>query len=167
MSIVYLGLGSNLGNRARNIYGALRLLGSSVALGEVSRLYETEPVGLALQPWFLNLACRAKTDLQPLQLLVVAKGIERRMGRKEGVRFGPRVVDVDLLLYDHLVLETDELQIPHPRLHERGFVLIPLRELAPDLVHPLLGHTISDLADAWEGPETVRLYGEDSQWLSQ
>jgi 2-amino-4-hydroxy-6-hydroxymethyldihydropteridine diphosphokinase len=159
MAIVFLGLGSNLGNRARNIYGALRHLGSSLALGEISRLYETEPVGLADQPWFLNLVCRGGTELEPLQLLAFAKRIERSMGRKEGVRFGPRVVDIDLLLYDDLVLETDELQIPHPRLHERGFVLIPLKELAPDLVHPRLGQTVSELSDAWRGPEAVRLYG--------
>jgi len=167
MSMVYLGLGSNLGNRARNIYAALRHLGSSLALGEISRLYETEPVGLTNQPWFLNLVCRGETELEPLQLLAVAKRIERSMGRKEGVRFGPRVVDVDLLLYGDLVLQTGELEIPHPRLHERGFVLVPLTELAPDLVHPLLGQTVGQLANAWHGPEEVRLYGYDSQWLSQ
>jgi len=158
MATVYLGLGSNLGNRARNIYGALRRLGSFVSLREISSLYETEPVGLADQPWFLNLVCRGDTNLRPRELLTVAKRIEREMGRKEGVRFGPRLVDIDLLFYDDLVLRCDDLEIPHPRLHQRGFVLIPLNEIAPGLLHPILGSTVGELLASTWGPEEVRLY---------
>jgi len=158
MATTYLGLGSNLGNRARNIYGALRRLGSFVSLGEISSLYETEPVGLADQPWFLNLVCRADTNLGPHELLAVAKRIEREMGRKEGVRFGPRLVDIDLLLYEDLVLRSAGLEIPHPRLHERDFVLIPLNEIAPALVHPILGATVRQLLASTSGNEEVRLY---------
>jgi 2-amino-4-hydroxy-6-hydroxymethyldihydropteridine diphosphokinase len=159
MATVYLGLGSNLGNRARNIYRALRLLGSRVRLGKISSPYETEPVGLAEQPWFLNLVCWGETDLSPEALLSLAKTTERQMGRKQGVRFGPRLIDIDILLYDDLVLSTPQLQIPHPRLHERAFVLIPLSEVAPNLIHPVLNSDVEQLRDSVASPEEVRLYG--------
>jgi 2-amino-4-hydroxy-6-hydroxymethyldihydropteridine diphosphokinase len=159
MATVYLGLGSNLGNRARSIYRALRLLGSCVRLGKISSLYETEPVGLAEQPWFLNLVCCGETDLSPEALLNLAKTIERQMGRKRGVRFGPRLIDIDILLYDDLVLSTPQLEIPHPRLHERAFVLIPLSEVAPGLIHPVLNRGVQELRDSAASREEVRLYG--------
>jgi 2-amino-4-hydroxy-6-hydroxymethyldihydropteridine diphosphokinase len=155
---VYLGLGSNLGNRARNIYEALRRLRSHVRLDRVSSLYETEPVGLTDQPWFLNLVCSGQTALPAESLLVAVKGIERDMGRKEGIRFGPRVIDIDILFYDDLVMETERLQIPHPRLHERGFVLIPLMELAPDLVHPVLNSDVRELVQKAAPLKTTRPY---------
>jgi 2-amino-4-hydroxy-6-hydroxymethyldihydropteridine diphosphokinase len=159
MATVYLGLGSNLGNRARNIYRALRLLGSRVRLGNISSMYETEPVGLAEQPWFLNLVCCGETDLSPEALLNLAKTIERQMGRKRGVRFGPRLIDVDILVYDDLVLSTPLLQIPHPRLHQRAFVLIPLSEVAPGLILPVLNRGVEELRDSAASLEAVRLYG--------
>jgi 2-amino-4-hydroxy-6-hydroxymethyldihydropteridine diphosphokinase len=158
MATVYLGLGSNLGNRARNIYRALRLLGSRVRLDKISSLYETEPVGLTEQPWFLNLVCCGETDLSPEALLNLAKTIERQMGRKQGVRFGPRLIDIDILLYDDLVLSTPQLQIPHPRLHERAFVLIPLSEVAPGLIHPVLNCGMEQLRDSAACSEEVRTY---------
>jgi 2-amino-4-hydroxy-6-hydroxymethyldihydropteridine diphosphokinase len=159
MATVYLGLGSNLGNRARNIYRALRLLGSRVRLGKISSLYETEPVGLPEQPWFLNLVCCGETDLSPEALLNLAKTVERQMGRKQGLRFGPRLIDIDILLYDDLVLSTPRLEIPHPRLHERAFVLIPLSELAPGVIHPVLDRGVRQLLDSSVYREEVRLYG--------
>jgi 2-amino-4-hydroxy-6-hydroxymethyldihydropteridine diphosphokinase len=158
MATVYLGLGSNLADRAQNIYAALQRLKAKAQLDRISSLYETEPVGLADQPWFLNLACGGDTDLSPQALLRLAKTIEREMGRKKGLRFGPRMIDIDILFYDDLVISTPELEIPHPRLHERGFTLIPLDEIAPDLVHPLLGMTIRELRDSAASLETVHLY---------
>jgi GTP cyclohydrolase-4 len=159
MATVYLGLGSNLGNRAGNIYRALRVLGSHIQLGRISSLYETEPVGLAEQPWFLNLVCCGETDLSPEALLNLAKTTERQMGRKPGARFGPRLIDIDILLYDDLVLRTPQLEIPHPRLHERAFVMIPLSEVAPGLVHPVLDREMRQLQDSSASTEEVRLYG--------
>ena len=158
MATVYLSLGSNLGNRAANIYGALRRLAANIQLDEISTLYETEPVGLADQPWFLNLVCRARTNLAPEALLTLAKTIEQDMGRKKTVRFGPRSIDIDILMYDDLVLSTPQLEIPHPRLHERGFVLIPLREVAPHLIHPVLQRSVSELQNRTSSAEEVRPY---------
>jgi len=159
MATIYLSLGSNLGNRASNIYGALRRLAASIQLDKISTLYETEPVGLADQPWFLNLVCRAQTTLSPEALLALAKSIEQEMGRKKTVRFGPRAIDIDILMYDELVLSTPQLEIPHPRLHERGFVLIPLSEVAPLLLHPVLQESVSNLREKANTLEEVRPYG--------
>ncbi len=158
MATVYLSLGSNLGNRALNIYAALRHLGAGIRLEEISSLYETEPVGLKDQPWFLNLVCCGETELSPEALLDLAKRIEQHLGRREAVRFGPRIIDIDILLYDDLLLNTPHLQIPHPRLHERAFVLTPLTELAPDLVHPALNVSVRKLQEGASSMETIRLY---------
>jgi 2-amino-4-hydroxy-6-hydroxymethyldihydropteridine diphosphokinase len=158
MTTIYLSLGSNLGNRALNIYHALRRLGSRIRIDEVSSLYETEPVEVRDQPWFLNLVCRGDTDLTPEALLHIAKTIEREMGRQKGVRFGPRLIDIDILLYGDLVLDLPQLQIPHPRLHERGFVLIPLGELAPHLIHPVLNRDVTQLRKAADSLEEVQPY---------
>lgn len=158
MATIYLGLGSNLGNRARNIYVALRRLRTHVRLDRISSLYETEPVGVTDQPWFLNLVSLGQTALSAEALLVAVKGIEREMGRKEGIRFGPRVIDIDILFYDDLVMRTEQLEIPHPRLHQRGFVLIPLMELAPELVHPVLKDNVGELVRKAARLETTRPY---------
>ncbi len=155
---VYLGLGSNLGNRSRNIYAALRRLQEGVELDQISSLYETQPVGYADQPWFLNLVCGGETTLSPEGLLEMAKRIERQMGRKESVRFGPRIIDIDILFYADLIVDTRRLEIPHPRLSQRGFVLAPLNEIAPNLLHPGLGITVGELLDSATSLERVRLY---------
>jgi 2-amino-4-hydroxy-6-hydroxymethyldihydropteridine diphosphokinase len=141
---VYLGLGSNLGDRQANLDRALEFLSQRLRMGKISSIYDTEPLGDSNQPRFLNLVCQAFTHLQPAGLLVLVKGIERKLGRvgKSGT---PRTIDIDILLYGDQVIKTPELVIPHPKMTERAFVLIPLDEIASDLVHPVAGRTIKEL----------------------
>jgi 2-amino-4-hydroxy-6-hydroxymethyldihydropteridine diphosphokinase len=141
---IYLGLGSNMGNREGNLDRALELLSQRMRLGKVSSIYDTEPVGNTNQPRFLNMVCQAFTWLAPEGLLALAKGIESKMGRY-GKSGDPRPIDIDILLYGEKVVETPELVIPHPRMMERAFVLVPMAEIAPDLVHPVSGKTMKEL----------------------
>jgi 2-amino-4-hydroxy-6-hydroxymethyldihydropteridine diphosphokinase len=143
----YLSLGSNLGNREDNLDMALKLLGQRMRLGKVSSIYDTEPIGNTKQPRFLNLACEVFTHLAPEGLLALAKGIEGKMGRR-GKSGEPRTIDIDILLYGDQIVDTRELVIPHPRMAERSFVLVPLAEIAPDLVHPVLKKTIKEMNQA-------------------
>ncbi len=144
---VYLSLGSNLGNRQANLDMALKLLSERMRMGKVSSIYDTEPLGNVNQPRFLNLAAEVFTRLSPEGLLALSKGIERKMGRYS--RSGePRIIDIDIVLYGDTVLDTRELVIPHPKMAERSFVLMPLAEIAPDLVHPVLKKTIRELNQA-------------------
>ena len=139
---VYLGLGSNLGDREKNIAQALELLGERGRVVAVSPLYETDPVGLT-GPLFLNAVCSFLTELGPHELLSFIKGIEARLGRKPA--FSPRPIDIDILIYGELTMKGETLTIPHPRLVERAFVLVPLAELAPELVVPGRGERVSQL----------------------
>jgi 2-amino-4-hydroxy-6-hydroxymethyldihydropteridine diphosphokinase len=141
---VYLGLGSNLGDRQANLDRALEFLSQRVRMGKISSIYDTEPLGDSNQPRFLNLVCQAFTRLEPPALLALAKGIERKLGRvgKSGT---PRTIDIDILLYDDQVIDTPELVIPHPKMTERAFVLIPLDEIASDTVHPVTEKTMKEL----------------------
>jgi 2-amino-4-hydroxy-6-hydroxymethyldihydropteridine diphosphokinase len=143
---VYFGLGTNLGDRQRNLAAAIRQMGERVQFEQLSSLYETEPAYVTEQPRFLNMAARGTTELAPHELLAFLKQVERQVGRVPTVRYGPRLIDIDILLYDDLVLDTPELTIPHRLIAERGFVLRPLAEIAPDLLHPVLNKTISRLA---------------------
>ena len=145
---VYLGLGSNIGNRQDNLDRALDLLSQRLRIGKVSSIYDTEPIGNVNQPRFLNLACQAYTRLGPAGLLVLAKGIELKLGRAINKRNAPRPIDIDILFYGDLVMETPDLVIPHPKVTERAFVLIPMVEIVPDLVHPVSKKTVKELAKA-------------------
>ena len=141
---VYLGLGSNIGDRQENLDKALNFLSQRLRMGKISSVYDTEPVGNTEQPRFLNLVCQAYTRLEPAGLLSLAKGIESKLGRT-GKSNAPRTIDIDILLYDEQVIETPELVIPHPKMTERAFVLVPLDEIASDLVHPVSSKTIKEL----------------------
>ena len=144
MVTVYLSLGSNMGDRQSNLDRTLDLLSQRMRMGKISSIYATDPVGDTEQPCFLNLVCQVFTRLAPSGLLALAKGIESKMGRT-GKSGAPRPMDIDILLYGEQVVETPQLAIPHPRMTERAFVLVPLDEIAPDAVHPVSGKTIEEL----------------------
>jgi 2-amino-4-hydroxy-6-hydroxymethyldihydropteridine diphosphokinase len=143
--IVHLALGANLGDRISNLRAAIQALAPQVRVLAESPVYETPPWGYEDQPAFLNMALRAETDLAPDALLHHLKQIEARLGRTETFRYGPRSIDLDILFYDDRIVNEDDLVIPHPRLHERAFVLVPLADLSPGLVHPVLRRTAADL----------------------
>ncbi len=158
MAKVYLALGSNLGDREKNLQEARIRIAEFFSITRISSIYETEPVGVKEQPLFLNQVLAGTTALKPVDLLRRVKRIETEMGRTEGIRFGPRPIDIDILLYDRLIELSPILTIPHPRLHERAFVLTPLAEIAPELIHPRLRVPIRTLLDRLESPEEVRFY---------
>ena len=146
MSIVYIGIGSNLGDREKNCSRSIDLLEKNgIVIRQRSSLYETIPWGLRDQPLFLNMVIKAETELKPQELLELLKNVEIEVGREKSSRWGPRTIDLDILLYDDIILNEDNLIIPHPYLHKRDFVLIPICEIAPDLRHPVLQSTMGEL----------------------
>jgi len=142
---VYLALGSNVGNRAANLKAAIAALPPQMEVKAKSRVYETPPWGYTNQEKFLNQAVKARTYLEPEPLLKHLKRLEVALGRVPTFQYGPRLIDIDILLYDDLVFDSADLKIPHPQMHERGFVLLPLMDIAPDLVHPVKKQTIRQL----------------------
>ena len=157
--LIYVSLGSNLGDRAANLDRAIAALADvGVRVLRRSSLYETEPVDFLEQPWFLNCVIEAETSLAPRQLLQALQSIESLLGSKKLVPRGPRIIDLDILFYGDSVLRTEEAEIPHPRMPDRRFVLVPLAELAPELRHPVLRATITELLAATPDKSIVRLF---------
>lgn len=154
---VILGLGSNLGDRVRYLERALERLGEQIRLEAVSSIYETQPVGVRDQPWFLNLVCVGVTRFSPKGVLEFVSAIESALGRQRGEGVTPRTIDIDILAYDDRIIDEPDLRLPHPRMTRRAFVLEPLAEVAPEWRHPVEGKTARELLEGLEG-EIVRLY---------
>ena len=158
MKLVYLSLGSNIGDREANLRAAIeRLAAPDLRVLRISPVYETEPVELTAQRWFLNLVVEAETSLFPMQLLTRTARIERDLGRTRTIAKGPRTLDIDILLYGKSVIQSAQLEIPHPRMAERRFVLAPLADLAPDLRHPVTHRTVREMLDAAPRESVKRL----------
>jgi len=162
LATAYLSLGSNSGDRLQFLKGAIRKIEEShkISIKKASSVYETQPVGYINQGWFLNLVLEVQTSFDPLPLLEHLLAIEDQMGRKREAKWGPRNIDVDLLLYDNQLVHSDRLIIPHPQMHKRRFVLIPLAQIAPRVLHPLLKKSAPQLLESCEDKSTVRLYSE-------
>jgi 2-amino-4-hydroxy-6-hydroxymethyldihydropteridine diphosphokinase len=159
MITVYIALGTNVGEREANLLQALRLLPESgVHIRRVSSIYETEPVDYLDQEWFLNAVLEGETELDALDLLIVLRVIEARMGSKKAFAKGPRKIDLDVLLYGNETIDTPELQVPHPRMLERKFVLIPLAEIAPNLRHPSWKSGVAHLLAASADHSSVKKF---------
>ena len=155
--LVYIGFGSNIGDRQAHIQNAIHALSKTegITLQKISSVYKTDPVGYETQAQFLNGVAAIQTNLPPLSLLHTLKNIETAIGRQHRIRWGPREIDLDILIYGDLCLQTEKLVIPHPEMHHRRFVLAPLAEIAPDLVHPVFQETIQTLVERLEDDKSV------------
>lgn len=149
MNEIIIGLGTNLGDRKKNLDKAIELLNEheSITIEDISSIYETKPVGYAKQDKFLNMVIKGVTELKPQALLEVCQNIEKQLGREKTIVNGPRIIDLDILVYNNENRHLENLRIPHPRMHERAFVLIPLYEISPDFIIPTSGKEVADLVD--------------------
>lgn len=161
MHKVFISLGSNIGDRYNAILSSLDLMAPDIILNSISKMYETPPWGFEDQPPFLNQVIKAQTQLSPLKLLDKLKEIEQNIGRKPNFRYGPRLIDIDILFYDDLVYRSGRLTIPHPEIAKRAFVLIPLMDIAPDYIHPENHRKISDLALLMETNGIIEFRGQN------
>jgi len=155
---VCIGLGSNMGDREAALYDALGRLQPLIRIEALSDIFETEPVGSVEQGWFLNMALRGTTECNPFDLLAALQRIENAMGRLCRGDKGPRIIDLDILLYSSTILRTKELTVPHPELQHRAFVLAPLTQIAPGWVHPVLNTTVQQLSDELQNDKAVRVW---------
>lgn len=155
MSKIYLSLGTNLGNKKENLTHAVQLLSEKIDILKTSSFYETEPVGYKDQPWFMNIVVEGTTHLSPEDLLVFTQSIEQAMKRVKTIVNGPRIIDVDILLYESVKINTETLIIPHPRMTERAFVMYPLFEISPDLI--IDGKSLKNMMESFKGEEIKRL----------
>jgi len=154
---VYIALGTNLGHRKSNLQAAMDAMPPEINIMAESHIYETPPWGYEDQPAFLNMVVKAETSLKPEALLKYLKQLEGKLGRESNFRWGPRLIDLDILFYDDLVIDTPPLVIPHPRLHKRGFVLVPLMDVAPEITHPVLQRKVNELLSESDTEGIVRV----------
>jgi 2-amino-4-hydroxy-6-hydroxymethyldihydropteridine diphosphokinase len=166
MPVVYLGLGSNRGDRLANLRGAARRLHNAIVITQVSSVYETEPVGFAEQPWFLNAVLEGYTELSAEELLQCALATEKALGRARSFPNAPRTIDIDILLYGEMEIASPSLTVPHPRFTERGFTLCPLTEIAPLLEHPVTGDSMESILATAVGLEETRHFA-DQNWYAE
>jgi 2-amino-4-hydroxy-6-hydroxymethyldihydropteridine diphosphokinase len=165
MATAYIGLGSNIGDRIKSIKSAIKLLNKNpqIEVKKTSSFYESEPLEYPNQAWFVNAVVQVETSLKPAELLKVTADIETELERIRTMRWGPRTIDLDILLYDQELVSDADLQIPHLRMHARAFVLIPLAEIAEDVRHPILNKTAREMFDQINTPTIVRKIEKENE----
>ena len=159
VEIAYLGIGSNLEDRSHNLLRAIKLISHHATVKGISSVYETRPWGYSNQPYFLNIVCCLETNITAIDLLTITQCIEKTIGRTSTFLYGPRLIDIDILIYGDQIVETDHLKIPHPHINKRAFVLTPFAEIAPSLIHPITRKSMSEHLEEVEGKDDVVLLG--------